>query len=186
MKIVTELETFPSTYKKDYKWFENVIPAKQNKDYDAYQLSSEDKEKFQMEDIVTLLSPEEKAQIMVTMTAKIMKSVTGVDYSLESLQAFKGDPKTLYNPENDKLLTIARDLYKVKYPWFKTLPPLPTSRRVQGFSAPRDYYMPLSEYQDTYSREGYTRLKADADKGFWRLAPKEIPEVIPTELKCKK
>uniref|UniRef100_T1HHR7 Uncharacterized protein n=1 Tax=Rhodnius prolixus TaxID=13249 RepID=T1HHR7_RHOPR len=92
----------------------------------------------------------------------------------------KGDIITsLSEEEKQKILKemwakIMKSVYGVDY-----------SLKLLGSCLPRYYYMGLTDYQDTFSRGGYWLLKAEADKGYWRIGPKKIPEIPKTEIKCK-
>ncbi|XP_054288663.1 uncharacterized protein LOC129004206 [Macrosteles quadrilineatus] len=96
---------------------------------------------------------EEQLEIIKNLYAQRMKTTYYVSFCEKKA---KKEINSQSEDDEDTLLSTADKLYSPKSQ--KTLLPIPTSRRVLGYSRPAYYYMGRSEYQDEFGKFGYGQL----------------------------
>ncbi|XP_014262259.1 uncharacterized protein LOC106674188 [Cimex lectularius] len=172
---------FTSTYRHDYIYFNDVKKVIKPYIADEFRLSPEQEKKFRSEyseasrrqlDAVANLNvkafEEENARIL----KERMKSVYTVDYRGDQGEVQKTvDTATLLDPDRDAIILFAERMY-IHQPNSRPIKPLPSSRRVFGYSALKDYLTKHTEYQDTISKGGYNIIRAGLDRGLARLGPR--------------
>ncbi|KAF6204136.1 hypothetical protein GE061_002476 [Apolygus lucorum] len=181
--IQPENDVFCSVYRKDYVFWKDYDHRTQTEHFDSYRLTPEKAEEFlQFETKADFSKMEQYMEDMKELNKLRLRTLYSLEYAPKSsYKILRNVDPDKFSPKNDKFLIDGAVLFGV--PQGKVPIPLPTSRRVFGYSTYDDYRNPLSTYQDIHGRLGYDRVKKAAEGGYWRMGPKYDHEKELTEIK---
>ncbi|BES97615.1 Hypothetical protein NTJ_10429 [Nesidiocoris tenuis] len=165
-------DIFCSVYRKNFIFWEDYERRRKAEYEDAYKLTPEAEAQFLgRESGLDIRKMETYLEQMKELNRIRLRTLYSIEYPKKSsYKTLRSPDREQFSPKNDKFLT--ENSIKFGPRKSKVLAPLPTARRILGYSSYDDYRTPLSVYEDVHARFGYDRVKLAADSGFWRMGPK--------------